>query len=202
MPDLKLSLGSTSINLKASGDLVNNLSPGTAGLIQLAGELVPLAGQTFAEIEEQTITSGFSLDRQGKWTPSGVPVTLSVKASASGTVSIKKAGELFSYRLGDNPKKTVSVVVPPGRVYVVLTLNAGLSVAAGAKFSSGEFGVSGSISDSDTFAVSNYKSFPDTTVVADGIALVADCAYDGARACGVVYRIRCGRRYLPTNDEL
>ena len=170
MPDLKLNFGSTSINLNAKGDLVNYLSPGTAGLIQIAGELVPLAGRTFAEIAEQSVTTGFSLDRQGKWTPSGVPVTLSVKASASGTVSIRKSGELFSYRLGDNPKKTVSVSVPQGRVYVVLTLNAGMSVAAGAKFSSGEFGVSGSISDSDTFAVSNYKSFPDTTLVADGIA--------------------------------
>ncbi len=170
MPDLKLQLGTTAIDLNATGDLVNNLQPGTAGLVQLAARLAPLATKTLAEVDETALVSGFNLDQEGRWIPGGSTITLSVKPAVGGTITIKKSGEVFSYAPGDDPTNRVSVTVPAGRVYIGIILNAGLSVAGSGAFSSGNFGVSGNISSSDTFSIANYKSFPEATPLAQALA--------------------------------
>jgi hypothetical protein len=145
--------------IDASADLAAKLLPGLSPVFHLDGILASKAGQKLSDALAAVFETPFKTDREAKWTIDAANVTLSFKSSATGSIRIVKSGELFSYTLGAGVKRKVSIPVPPGKAYVVLTLRVSLSIAGGAAFSGGNVGISGNISDNDEFDISNYKCF-------------------------------------------
>jgi hypothetical protein len=105
--------------------------------------------------------------------PSGAPVNFSLSGSASGKFEIVLSGDLVPYTDGlDNPKQT-SVPVPPHTAYTRLTLNFSITVQASgnSSFSGGVYGVKGSASSTDTYAITFCKAFDPSTPVKTAIGL-------------------------------
>lgn len=95
-----------------------------------------------------------------------------LSGGATGKFDVVLTGDLVEYMDGlDNPKKA-SVPVPPHTAYTRLTLSFSLSVkASGAgSFSGGTFGVKGSATDKDTYAVTFCKMFDPSVLVKDAVA--------------------------------
>jgi hypothetical protein len=107
------------------------------------------------------------------WNPSGGPITFGLSGSASGKFEIVLSGDLVPYTDGlDNPKQT-SVPVPPHTAYTRLTLNFSISaqVSGSGSFSGGAYGVKGSASSTDTYAITFCKAFDPSTTVKTAIGL-------------------------------
>lgn len=107
------------------------------------------------------------------WAPAGGPVTFGLSGSASGKFEVVLSGDLVPYTDGlDNPKQT-SVPVPPHTAYTRATLNFSISaqVSGNGSFSGGAYGVKGSASSTDTYAVTFCKAFDPSTPVKTAIAL-------------------------------
>jgi len=107
------------------------------------------------------------------WAPAGGPVTFGLSGSASGKFEIVLSGNLVPYTDGlDNPKQT-SVTVPPHTAYTRLTLNFSITaqVSGNGSFSGGAYGVKGSASSTDTYAITFCKAFDPSTPVKTAIGL-------------------------------
>lgn len=107
------------------------------------------------------------------WAPAGGPVTFGLSGSVSGKFEIVLGGDLVPYTDGlDNPKQT-SVPVPPHTAYTRLTLNFSITVQASGSgsFSGGAYGVKGSASSTDTYAITFCKVFDPSTAVKTAIGL-------------------------------
>ena len=105
--------------------------------------------------------------------PAGSPVTFGLSGSASGKFEIVLSGDLVPYTEGlDNPKQT-SVQVPPHIAYIRLTLNFSITVqvSGSGSFSGGAYGVKGSASSTDTYAVTFCKAFDPSTSVKTAVGL-------------------------------
>jgi len=107
------------------------------------------------------------------WNPADGPVTFGLSGSASGKFEIVLGGDLVPYTDGlDNPKKT-SVPVPPHTAYTRLTLNFSITaqVSGSGNFSGGAYGVKGSASSTDSYAITFCKAFDPSTPVKTAIGL-------------------------------
>lgn len=107
------------------------------------------------------------------WAPAGGPVTFGLSGSANGKFEIVLSGDLVPYTDGlDNPKQT-SVPVPPHTAYTRLTLNFSITaqVSGSGSFSGGAYGVKGSASSTDTYAITFCKVFDPSTPVKAAIGL-------------------------------
>src|ERR1700730_18188369 len=171
MSTLNVQLGSLApINLTSIGDLGKLLSSNIDAVFHLAESVASTAEGPLSSAPSNVLNTTFRTDKEEKWTIDGVNLSLSFKPTATGSITITQNGELFHYNPGNDPTKTVSITVPPGYAYVSIAFKVGFSLAGAAAFSSGTFGVSGNISDSDEFDVVNHKCFPENTTVADAIA--------------------------------
>jgi hypothetical protein len=107
------------------------------------------------------------------WAPADGPVTFGLSGSVSGEFEIVLSGDLVPYTDGlDNPKRT-SVPVPPHIAYTRLTLNFSISVqvSGSGSYSGGAYGVKGSASSADTYAITFCKAFDPSTLVKTAIGL-------------------------------
>lgn len=129
----------------------------------------PIAGvPSSATTSQVTYTSP-----SASWAPGGGPITFGLSGSASGKFEIVLSGDLVPYTDGlDNPKKT-SVPVPPHTAYTRLTLNFSMTTQASGNgsFSGGTYGVKGSASSIDTYAITFCKVFDPSTPVKTAIGL-------------------------------
>lgn len=107
------------------------------------------------------------------WAPANGPVTFGLSGGVGGQFEIVLSGDLVPYTDGlDSPKQT-SVPVPPHTAYTRLTLNFSISVqlSGNGSFSGGAYGVKGSTSSTDTYAITFCKAFDPSTPVKTAIAL-------------------------------
>ena len=169
MANFSVKLGDSTIDLTAAGDLGGRLRPDLSALFRLSDELARAGSTPLADLPPGVLETTFKTDQEAKWDLDGVNLSLSFKPTATGSITITKAGELFSYNQGDDPGKKVSVTVPEGQVYISIGLKVGLAVSGAASFSSNGFGVKASVSDADEFDVINHKCFPATTAAAEAV---------------------------------
>jgi hypothetical protein len=107
------------------------------------------------------------------WAPAGGPITFGLTGSAGGKFEILLSGDLVPYTDGlDNPRQT-SVPVPPHTAYTRLTLNFSITAQASgnSSFSGGAYGVKGSASSTDTYAITFCKAFDPSTPIKTAIGL-------------------------------
>jgi hypothetical protein len=105
------------------------------------------------------------------WTPYAGPVTFGLSGGVSFALDIVLSGTLLTYKDNlSNPTDT-KLPVPPHSAYVRLTLNMSLnaSVSGSGSFSGGAFGVKGSATTNDTYAITFSKAFDPSTKVQDAI---------------------------------
>ncbi len=155
---LKLELGSVfSPEVDAQGDLAKFLNPGITSLITLGPAIMNLLDGPVSNVPEGSVSTDFKFNFAPSWTiTQTVGITLTVKPEASCTLAIVKPGDtVFTYLLGENGKE-VPVKAGPNQYYIAIALKCSLAVEAGAQFSAGNFGVSGSVSNSDEFRIANY----------------------------------------------
>jgi hypothetical protein len=107
------------------------------------------------------------------WAPGGGPVTFGLSGGVSGRFEIVLTGDLVPYTDGlDNPKQT-SIPVPPHTACTRLTLNFSINanVSGSGNFSGGPYGVKGSASSTDVYAITFCKTFDPSTSVKTAIGL-------------------------------
>ena len=169
---IKLDLGSIgAVEVAAKGDLSKYLKPGVDSLVTLSPLVAHHPDSRIADVPPGSVSTNFSFSFAPSWKISqAVGITLSVKPTATCTLSIiQPGGTLFSYAVGEDAKDT-PVKAPADSYYVGIALECSLAVDAGAKWSSGNLGVSGSISTSDQFKVANYYRVGSAVVLRDAIS--------------------------------
>src|ERR1700677_1169106 len=107
------------------------------------------------------------------WAPANGPVTFGLSGSASGKFEIVLTGDLVSYTDDLHDPQKTSVAVPPHIAYTRLTLNFSITakVSGSGSFSGGAYGVKGSASCTDTYAITFCKAFDPSTPVKTAIGL-------------------------------
>ena len=168
---LKLDLGSVgAVELAANGDLSKYLQPGIDSIVNLSPLVVGHLDSRIADVPPGSVSTNFSFSFAPSWKiAQAVGITLSVKPKAACTLSIiQPGGTLFSYALGEDAKDT-PVKAPADSYYIGIALGCSLALDAGAQWSSGHLGVSGSISDSDQFRVANYYQVGPSVTLRDAI---------------------------------
>ena len=167
---LSLQLGAASeLDISSDGDLGKMLHPSLSSIFHIDDLFRSAGNETLAEAPAGALQTSFTTDQEAKWTLDKVNLTLSFKPSATGSITITKSGELLSYNQSGGADDKISITVPEGKAYVAISFSVGLSVAGGVAFSSGNFGVKGSISDSDEFDITNYKCFDAATPLASAV---------------------------------
>jgi hypothetical protein len=167
---LKLKLGSAGdVEVAASGDLAKYLKPGVDSLIRFSAAVEGMLERRIADAPSGSLSTNFQFTNIApSWNIPGVGgqtvgITLSVKPAATCTLTILKPGDtLFTYMTGEDGKET-PVKAPADTYYISLGLSCSVAVDAGAKWSSGSFGLSGNISTTDQFKVANYYAVPGFT---------------------------------------
>jgi hypothetical protein len=167
---LKLNLGQF-VELDADGDLAKYLQPGLDNILNFDPTVIGALSSAVADLPSGSVSTNFNFSSSPSWTiAQTVGITLSVKPAASCTLAILKPGDtLFSYAVGEGGKDT-PVKAPADTYYISIALDCSIAVDAGAKWSSGNLGVSGSVSTSDQFRVANYYAVGPAVTLRDAIA--------------------------------
>ena len=155
---LKLDFGSVlAVEVAAEGDLNKFLNPGITSLITIGPKIQGLLDGPLTNVPEGSFSTDFRFNSPSSWTiTQAVGITLSVRPETSCMLTIVKPGdELFTYMIGEDGKE-IPVTGGPNQYYLGIELKCSLAVDAGASFSSGNFGVSGDISNGTEFRVANY----------------------------------------------
>src|SRR6202453_2747995 len=107
------------------------------------------------------------------WAPANGPVTFGLSGSASGKFEIVLTGDLVSYTDDLHDPQKTSVAVPPHIAYTRLTLNFSITakISGSGSFSGGAYGVKGSASSTDTYAITFCKAFDPYTTLFRSIGL-------------------------------
>lgn len=169
---LKLDLGSVgAVELAASGDLSKHLQPGIDSIVSLSPLVMAYLDSRIADVPAGSVSTDFSFSFAPSWKiAQTVGITLSVKPKAGCTLSIiQPGGKLFNYAVGQDAKDT-PVKAPADGYYIGIALECSLAVDAGAKWSSGNLGVSGNISTNDKFRVANYYRVAPSVLLRDAIS--------------------------------
>jgi hypothetical protein len=136
--------------------------------------LSPFLEGPMSGIPSSATTSQFSYTGpNASWAPAGGPITFGLSGSASGKFEIVLSGDLVPYTDGlENPKQT-SVPVPPHTAYTRLTLSFSITaqVSGSGSYSGGAYGIKGSASSTDTYAIIFCKAFDPSTSVKTAIGL-------------------------------
>jgi hypothetical protein len=157
-------------DLKSDEDLV----------LHMGGEFHDWLDKPISELPKELQTTGLNYTSGTQtWKPGDFTFTLC--GGVKSTVSVATSGSLLSYTdefptevtIGDpaiaNKKNTKAITVPDGAAYVsvslVLTIKGGIS----ASFTSGIYGVCGSVNDADTFTVTFSKKFDPSDVLSDAL---------------------------------
>ncbi len=167
---LKLNLGQY-VELDADGDLAKYLQPGLDNILNFDPTVIGALTSKIADVPSGSVSTNFNFSFSPSWTiAQAVGITLSVKPSASCTLSILKPGDtLFTYAMGEDGTDT-PVKAPADSYYISIALECSIALQAGAKWSSGNLGVSGSVSTNDQFRVANYYAVGPAVTLRDAIA--------------------------------
>jgi hypothetical protein len=172
---LKIDLGGSSALPIPGGDLITLLTNHNIdSTIQFDPKTIGSLDRQISDAAATPFTGSFTFSTSPSWTiAQTVGINLSVSAGVTCSITIQKPGDtLFSYLAGtdaDSLKET-DVTAAADRYYVTLGLVCNLSLSAGAKWSSGSFGLSGSISNADTFTIKSGYWVPATTPLKDALA--------------------------------
>lgn len=180
MPNVIVNLGATPITIDGNSDLARFADQQLPSIIfNIAqSDLVKFSNKPLSELPSDAtppLSAALKVTQDAKWKVGGSgDLTIGFNANATGSVSVKKAGDLFSFAVSDNHKEDVKITVPEGHAVVIINLKVSLGINAGAKFSHGAFGVSGGISAGISFNLTNYKTFPLTTKVSEAVKAAFD----------------------------
>lgn len=167
---LKLNLGQY-VELDADGDLAKYLQPGLDNILNFDPTVVGALTSKIADVPPGSVSTNFNFSFSPSWTiAQAVGITLSVKPAASCTLSILKPGDtLFTYAMGEDGTDT-PVKAAADTYYISIALQCSIALDAGAQWSSGNLGVSGSVSTNDQFRVANYYAAGPAVTLQDAIA--------------------------------
>lgn len=174
MPDVTVNLGDTPIKLPDTSDLVKFAEQQLPiAFTILDSDIVKFKDRPLSDVpvdSGKSLSASLKVAQDAKWNVGGSgKLSIGFTADAAGSISVIRSGELFSYSVSDDEADDVKVVVPSGFAYLKINLNVSFGLSAGAEFSHGAFGVSGAIDSSVKFNLSNYKCFPETTLVSDAV---------------------------------
>ena len=168
---LTLNFGSVgSIEVAAEGDLAKYLDSGVNSLVSFAPMIASGLDSPIANIPSGSISTTLSFSAAPSWTiAQTVGITLSIAPQAVCTLAIFRPGDtLLTYTVGEDAQAT-PIPVPPNIYYVSIGLQCSLGLDAGANWSAGNLGVSGSISSNDRFNVANFYAVPASATLRDAI---------------------------------
>jgi hypothetical protein len=169
---LSLNLGSIgNIAISSDGDLAKLLHAGVNSLVNFQPQLLDVINSPVSRVPSGSVTTEFNFSFAPSWTiAQKVAIHLSVKPEASCKLSIIAPGDtLFSYNTGE--ENTPNPVKAPDNVfYIGIDLECSIALDAGAAFSSGNFGINGSLSTNEQFRISNYYAVAPTVLLRDAIS--------------------------------
>jgi hypothetical protein len=168
---LTLNLGSIgSLALDAQGDLAKHLTPGLDTIVNFHPDLAALMTTAISSVPAGSVSTDFTFSEAPSWQiTQAVGITLSINPAASSKLTfVQPGGTIFSYTTADGAE-TNPVNAAPGRFYVCITLGFSLALDAGAKFSSGNFGVSGDLSTDAELHVSYYHAVDGAMTLGDAL---------------------------------
>lgn len=170
---IKLSFGGTDVASLLKGDLAAFLKqPDADKLIAFDAKTLGALSRPVSDIPAP-FTGTFEFDTSPSWSiPQHVSINLSVKAGVTCTIAVLKPGDtMFTYSSGPDAAslKDTAVTVDDGRYYITIELDCSISLSAGASWSSGPWGVSGNISNQDTFSIKSGYWVPGTTTLKDSL---------------------------------
>ncbi len=164
---ITVTLGNDGFTLLA-GDLTSDgVAQFASGQLTLASDALNAAltlsiASLPTDILPATISAGAALG----WTIGNIG--LQFLPSVQGTITIRKAGEVFRFTEAENdddPAKRQIVTVPAGEAYVSIALRVNIAVAAAGAFSNGMLGVKGAAQASDNFLLANHVKVPNSLTV-------------------------------------
>jgi hypothetical protein len=169
---ISVSLGNNNFTVN-TGDLTEDtLAHLPHGALSLASDVLDAAfGQPIATLSTDVLEATLSAGQPLQWTIGNI--TLQFSPQFTGSVSIRKAGEVFRFteaERDDDPALRRIVTVPAGKAYVSIALRVNIGVAAAGGFSSGAIGVKGSAQLTDTFLLANHCLVDATANVGTAIA--------------------------------
>jgi hypothetical protein len=153
---LKLDLGSVgTAALDVDGDLAKRLKPSLDTLIKFNPKTLDFLDTKVSDLPAGAVSSDFNFSQAPDWQVSQeVAITLTVAPSVKCTLElIPPGGELFRFTADE---VETPVTAAKDQCYLSIGLLCGLSIDAGAQWSSGAFGVSGDISAVAKFRVANF----------------------------------------------
>ena len=169
---LKLNLGSAgNMDLSSDGDLAKYLQPGLDGLIHLDSKITDILDQPISQVPAGSVATSFNFSFTPSWKiTQKVGIKLSVKPQASCKLTIIAPGKpIFTYLTGQEGTKN-QVNGANNLYYVAIEMATSLALDLGASYSSGDFGVSADIADSDQFRLANYYGVNPNVALRDAVS--------------------------------
>lgn len=171
MPQLKLNIGNTTHTL-AEGDLSSKarLERGTFSV--LSDLLAIVQNKPIQSLGNDTVTATVGVGEKLGWdVPAGAGMLfISVTPDVRGTVTVRRAGELFRFTHGESEESAVTVVrVPAGKAYVSLLLSVGYEANVTGEFTHGAFGVGATIDRESRFRIGTHVLVDDSLTVGAAI---------------------------------
>jgi hypothetical protein len=141
----------------------------------LGGELTAFLDQTLQSMPAGSVTSLTLNSGNPSWNlgdlPGKIPVTFSLNAGASATVTVQRGGSLFSYAAEFDGTNKTDVPGKSGAIYLITEFSFHVNGTLSGNAPVGAIGVSVNAGGQAKNIVRNYKAFPPDTKLQDALQL-------------------------------
>lgn len=168
---LTVSLGNKNLTIN-SGDLTLDTFTRFkhAGLALISDATGAIHDRPISSISSDKLEASIGSGTRLNWVIG--KIGLWVTPEVQGTLTLRKAGEVFRYCESENDNDDARrhiFTVPPGSAYVSIALRVNIQIAGSGAFSSGHFGIAGSAVDTDTFLLANHYKVDASTPIHEAI---------------------------------